>query len=215
MDGLTYTYVVSEFISSIVSVSRFNKLNRPLKVFTLYISLAALVDTVEIVYAGYAKNNVWMVNILNLLDGIVFLYIILTWSGFKLYLQYWLSISFVYLLYWTYSTLMNDAMNVFNSQQQSIKGLALILLSGISIFRIINYEKDFVWKDHRVIILSAILIYYFVTLFPYLTSMIVLNNHEYGMNINWSVVLITGTFASILFTIGILCFDPRKNTFLY
>jgi hypothetical protein len=184
-------------------------------VFVLYISLVALVDTAEIEWANHGINNVWMANCLNLLDGIVLLYLIFTWSGFRLYSRYWKWISFVYLCFWTYSTLSTDAMHVFNSQQQSIKGLALILLSGTSLLRLINHEKDSVWKDHRFIILSAVLIYYFVTLFPYLTSMVAFNNHEYGMNVSWSVVLITGTFVSILFTIGILCFDPRKNTFSY
>ena len=204
----------SNFFPAIIGLTRFRIFNFSLRIASVYFTLTALICLLANLMAANGIHNIWIYTFTNLFDGIAVFYLIISWSGIKYADRYWLLSASCYTIYWIWSTIAHHALIISDIGQESVKGISIILLSLLSLFKLSNKDLGPFWKDYRFLFLSGLLIYYAESLFPRLTENINFGSNFYLGYLSFIIVEFTALVTNLIFMFSFLCFNPKKSTCL-
>ncbi len=211
---LAYISSLSSLIPVLSAAYQYNHLSKPLKLLAQLLVFGALVEGVNFILSHYKQNNLWLFNLYSITEGFVFCYLMGRWSDSKRMFIVSISLFFLYLLYWLYSTFIGGSLFGFNSHEKTIKGLMLIFLSGSLLIRISMDESIIMLSDYRFWITSAILIYFSVTLIVFSTATFGFEDHHRAMNYSWVIHSVINIISNLLFAYGFVWHYRKMNSFI-
>lgn len=194
-----------------VFIYRFKKLKGPIVLLAVYLIMVACVESAGLILASNHKSNLSLLNVFSLAEGIVLLIIIRKLANFKYSKQIFLVFLITYTLYWLYTTALVIPINKFNTIENVLKGILLIIGSGSILLQIGSRGENGLTQDWTFWFSAAILIYFSLTLVAYYSVSFVFTDNRSVMKLIWNVNFIAVIIANLLFSYGFLCYYRKKN----
>ena len=209
---LDFISSLSIFFPLVIAVLNFRILNNELKVFAIFLCFAGAVEIITYVMSLYRMNNLWMMNIYALLEGVVFIWLIGKWLGSKKMNVITNGLLVIYIAYWCYTTFLPGDLMAFNSDELSIKAIILIILSGYLLVRLGLKEEVKLTGDFIFWISAGILIYFLISLVVFSSANIILDDSHRAMYFTWTIHSIINILVNLLFFYAFICY---RKTNLY
>jgi hypothetical protein len=213
MKTFAYISILSDFAPVVFGLLHYRSLKSDTRIAFLFLVIAALVDVTLSILSYENTNNEWLCNAFSLFEGIVFFYLILYWSEHKNFKRIWLPLSLVYAAYWFTTTVLLHSIMVFNTDEKSIKGILLIILSGTMIVRLSLKDNQSLLQDYRFWFLSGIFVFYAITLATYLTATAIISKTEVGMMYSWYLNWFMAIITNLIFSYSFICFNQKKTMY--
>lgn len=196
------------------SLYAYRKLALEMRMLSWFFTCAAAIELIILVSAFLKVNNLWLINLYALAEGIVLLYVIGRWLKHPRLFSLSILILVIYAAYWIYSTWVLGSLYLFNSREKAVKAIFLILLSGHLLIRQSLTEDIIITNNPVFWILSAILIYFSVSIIVFCTATFVLDNKNMAMMYSWTIHSIVNIIANLLFAVGFICTYRKTNYYL-
>jgi len=193
---------------------QFKKLNRHLKYFALYLIFVAVVEFLILILALNKMHNVLSINFFSITEGIlllVFIRMLLVDQRLKNIMSVFIT---TYLLYWLYTIAFKITIFQFNSSEQFIKGIFIIIGSGLLLIQISRISELSLLQNYLFWLISAILIYFSLTLIVFYTATIVLDNQKTAMILVWKINSIATIIANLLFSFSFICYYRKRSLYI-
>jgi hypothetical protein len=211
MNWLDYLSTFSILFPFAAALLHFRLLNAELKLLGWLFIVSALIETYCLVTSQYRINNVWLLNIYNVLEGFVFFYICARWFQSGRLFRFIMGAFIVYVMYWTYSTFITGSLFEFNEKEKTLKGILLILISGYLLLHISKEETLVLTQDYRFWFTAAMLVYFSVGVALFSTANFVLEDNVKAMYYSWNVHSVINIICNLLYAYGFTWYYRRVN----
>ncbi len=209
---IDYLEYFSTFLPLIAGIITFKKLDKALRLFFLFWVITSVVETITWGLSFANLNNMWLINFYTLFEAIILLYFLIKITGSKFLVKLFIFFIILYSFYWIYANYILWSIFQYNSTDKFIKGILLILSSGLTLLDYTFQTENDLRKSPLFWILGGIFFYFSLTLIIFSTANWIFDNSVPTMNLSWIVHSYIVTLTNILFTIGFLC-TLHKNNF--
>lgn len=210
---IQYTAIISCLFPVSMYIFRFKKLEGAIVLLAIYFLIVAGVETAGIILASMHKSNLALLNIFSLIEGIILLQVIRKLTNSPKAKIVLLLFMIVYILFWAYTTIFIISIDKFNTIENVLKGIFLILGSGFLLLQTSQNGELNLTQNWTFWFLAGILIYFSLTLVVYYSSSFVFNDNKSVMKLIWNINLIAVIIANSLFSYGFLCYFRKKSSY--
>lgn len=145
----------------------YRRLNRPMKLLLLLLSISFLTDVYSRILGIRGKSNLHIFHFYTLLEYTLFMIIFSYWqrkNSIRSALRYSIPVFF---LIWVISKFTVEDFNSFDSYTTTLEALLLLMTSGFTLYSLIKYSEAEAVNDFRFWVSAAVLLYFAgnVTLF--------------------------------------------------
>lgn len=208
-EWLDYISAVSILMPFIISISQFSRLNTELKFLAYFFSFATAIEIIAFTMSIYRLNNLWLMNIYTLIEGVVFFWLLGKWFESKTMFVVIITLLALYVGYWCYTTFLQEGILIFNSKEMTVKAIFLIFLSGYLLIKLSMKDEINLLNNYIFWISAGILIYFLVSLVVFSSADFMITDKFSAMHYTWTIHSIINILANLLFFYAFLCY--RKN----
>lgn len=207
---LEYISASSILIPFFFAAYRFRTLKNGLKWLAILLFIATGTEALNVYMVFRHISNIWVMNLFSLIEAVILILIISRWLEKGKVRNFSFLLLVIYFLLWIYTT-WNSTIFTFNSDEKSVKAFFLILLSGLTLLQLGKDENIILKHSYKFYILSAILIYFSLTLVVFGTVRYASRAHliEY----TWMIHSVFNIIANALFATGFIWYYRRMNLF--
>lgn len=208
---LDYFSSASVLLPLIISIIYYKRLNKELKVLSVFFFFVAVVEIITTVMSVCRINNLWVMNIFTLIEGGVLILLIGKWYESKKMFLVAVTYLSIYVAYWCYTTFLIDGIFVFNTKEMSIKAIILIFLSGYLLIKISMADEIQLLSNYLFWICSGILIYFLVSLVVFSSADFILDDKYRAMRYTWTIHSIINIIANLLYFYAFICYRKTNS----
>ena len=188
---------------------------REMKLLAWLFVFGTVVESFNFIEFSQHRNNLWIVNIYTLLEGVVYFNLCARWMYSPRLFRLGMQLFIIYVLYWIFTTFISGSFLQFNSNEKVLKGIFLIGLSGYALIHLSREDAIMLTEDYRFWILSGILIYFSITEVVFATSNFILDKNEPALRTIWAIHSVINILSNLLFAIGFVCNYRRPSFFTW
>ena len=199
-------------VPPVCGLIRLRKLQADMRLFFYFFTLTLLVESANVYLAKMHHNNLWLINLINLCEGIFMMLVFLQWSHSKTFRKTCIVLTCVYVAVWLGTTLPHGNFLDYNVIEKTLKGLlvtfgCLYLIASIGL-----RSTEALFNDYRIWMLATTLIYFSTTLIIYATANLLLPNKEYFRSYSYIYYLSIGIVTNLMWGWGFLWYFRTRNS---
>lgn len=195
--------ILSASLIIAIGINNFSRLNYPMRVI-LYLSIYAFTnDLVCLILAKYGLNNLWAINLYELILGysILSFYYLVEKDFFRPLKIIRIVFVFIYMVSWIEG---KDGLKSFNGLGMSIEAIILIAITLLFFFQIYKKEETpFLENSGIFLIAIGVLFYFSGALFSFLFSADILSGSPDSVDRSWILHNISNIIKNIFFAIAL------------
>jgi hypothetical protein len=193
------------FAVGLVGLRKWNLLNRTLRLLDVYILFCIVMFIIEGVMAYYNIRNLWINNLVRVVELCFYLYIYFLLRPNKRFAQLLCSAFLIYLIIWITGKFTFEPLYDMDVYSGGVAQVIQIGFGGWLLFAI-SKESDLEWnRDYRFLVVSGIIIYAAATFFMYISFNLMLTLPRPIMRLIWMLNFFFVVIQYIFFLRGFLC----------
>jgi hypothetical protein len=199
------------FAVGLVGLKKWKQLNRPLRLLEVYILFSLVMFIVEGVVAFYNIRNLWMNNLVRVVEICFYLYIYFLWRPNKRFGQILWSAFLIYIIIWIIGKFTFEPIYNMDVYSGAVSQVIQIGFGGMLLLAI-SKEPDLEWKkDYRFLVVSGIVLYAAASFFLYTSFNVMLTLPRPLMRMIWMLNSVFLVMQYIFFLRGFLCKTPLPS----
>jgi len=211
INWLVYASSLSVLLPSIGAVLIWRYSSQEIRLLSFLFWFATIIELLNLLQINAGRDNIWIINIYSLIEGMLLLYLFGIWHLSKISKNaIWLAL-ISYMLFWSYSTL--DNIHQFNTGEKTFKGILLAIASGMFLLQFSFRENIILQQHYRFWFASAILFYFSLTVIVFTTANYILKNNIHAMKYGWQVHSYINIISNIMFANGFRCYYLKKSIY--
>ena len=199
-----YTILIISYLTylsaAVAGLIFFNRINAEAKFLLLYLFLELIAEAYCNYLSMHNESNLWLYNVFNLFEAGTFGGILISYIPDRKFKTAGIVLSSLFFFLWIVINFIVSNISILHPTIQVTECLILVFLSGYLIIHVSNITEDF-YHDPRFWIASAILIYFFTTLFVSAITSVITKPGYHGMDNLWIINSVANIFSHILFVI--------------
>jgi hypothetical protein len=214
MSALEYIAVFSTFAPVICGVLFFRALRIDLKIAFVFFVYICVHQTICFYMAKNHMNNVWLMNIENLVEALFFFDLFLRFAELSGKFYTWLTMSLIYIAFWVIMVAWNGS--IWLDLTPSLffaSSLFMIPLFGWLIVKLHHDETILVYRDYRFWFAASVLIFYTLNFTYLIANNLIDNNIDFMLRKLSYILLISASISNLLFGYSFICFYRNRNSF--
>jgi hypothetical protein len=205
--------LISSYIPLLFSIIRFKTLEKKLRPFILILLIAAVIDITVMILRHNKLNNLWLISIVTLIEGIAFPLLYFTWSR-KSHLKFFFKYgALLFLVYWLVMLFFNSIWE-FDTVNEFVKGVFVITASILMLFELSSRIDIELSKLAEFWICIGVLLYSASTLVIFTTAAYAFDETRSIMNLTWWMHGCINIVTNFVFTIALICSLQRSKSYL-
>lgn len=207
---LICSYTVA--IAATIGLIRFQKILRAYRPFVLITVAALLNEIISTLLIMSNQSNAVSTNILNLIEGCLWLFQIRIWGGFKRRKWLFPTLLASLVIIWTVENIVFQKIFVFSSIFAIASGAAFVLLAIDQVNQLIVEEKGNLLLNSRFLICVGIIIFYTYRIMVESFYLMDLPQSTHFLENVFAILIFVNVFVNLLFALAIL-WIPTKQKF--
>jgi hypothetical protein len=203
----------STFVPGILGLFYFIQQPRDLKLLSVFFFITMSVEFFLFLIAKHKTNNVWLINLFMLFEGISFFYILSLWTNSVYFKRTLLIFFIVYFIVWIITTIVANTIFDHNAIEKILKCILLSFSSGYILIKYSTESITNIFKEYRFWILTGLLFYFSLTLIVHATGDLITVVNGRPAYLTWFIHSFVNAVTNIFFLIAYLCFFRKRKSY--
>lgn len=198
-------------IAATIGLIRFHKINRSYRPF-IFITIAALANEVASTLLIMSNNsNAISTNMLNLVEGCLWLFQIKVWGGFKRRKWVFPALFSTLVCIWIVENLVFGRIQVFSSIFAVTSAVVFVFLAIDQVNQLIVEEKGNLLRNSRFLICVGIIIFFTYRIMVESFYLMDLTQSNQFLRNVFGILVFVNVFVNLLFALAILWIPTRQK----
>jgi hypothetical protein len=159
-----------------------------------------------------SKNNLWLINVFAVTEGIFFISLLYYWSTSHLFKTIIKFSGIIYVIFWFITTIFINSIFEFNDDEKTLKCIILIIGTCYVLTHYAIESTSRIYNEYKFWILTGMMIYFTLCLVIFATSRIILDSNQKAITITFPIHSAINILTNICFIIGYICFIRKTNS---
>ena len=183
----------------------FRRNSADLRWLVLFYAIATLVETISRSLSSEYKNNIWLLNIYLLIEGLVFVNMLAFWHGRSNVREAAAIFSVAFASFWAVSIFYFGSLFVVNNAAFTAAALLNVAFSGLALYRLSGVPGPSLLRNYRFWFAAGILIFYSVDVTLFSIFDLITRSGGATLRAMYAIHSVLNIFANTIYAVGFLC----------
>ena len=210
-DIITSTSTISQTLLAFISIFLFRKQPRELKVLSIFLITACLIEWAGFFMSKYGIHNLSLYNILTLLEYLVTAYLLFKWAGGYMH-RFLIIISVIgFTAVWIYTSIYVVPFVQYNNYVRMLQSFLTLAFAGWLLLDVSDFTKKSMLYDARFWLGTSWVLYFAVSVVIFVLSGWLISKSGPSFYIAWVVKSFANIAGNILYGIAIICSSQKQK----
>lgn len=210
---ITYLDTISLLIVALIGIFLFRKIAIEFKVFVVFLFYGSVTGITAAILSGFKIHNLFLFNILSLLEYLVYAYMLFMWPANKLVSFSIVISAVIYSILWYWTTFNIMGFQEYNFYIRMLNAVLMVLFSGILLVNISDFTKKHMLNDARFWMGVSWIMFFSINIIIYVFAGIIMNGKGESSVIGIEIKSLANIIEYILFAIALVCSSTKRKSF--